>query len=183
MKRILILIAILLAAATPAALAGEHDDHRPAPAPTDARFEFLRALAGTWLAEDGATDMPAGAMFEFRVTAGGTAIEEREMIGTPMEMVTLYHMEGDDLVATHYCALGNQPRMRAAKQVVDDTLSFACNGKPGNARSHDDEHVHSWTIRRGADGNVHYSAELIKDGKVTGGPELVLTRQSATASR
>ncbi len=30
------------------------------------------------------------------------------------DMVTVYHRDGDDLVATHYCSMGNQPRMRAS---------------------------------------------------------------------
>ncbi len=58
------------------------------PAP-DPRFEFLKGLAG------------------------GHAVEEREMVGSPHEMLTIYHMEGSDLVATHYCMLGNRPRMTA----------------------------------------------------------------------
>jgi hypothetical protein len=29
-------------------------------------------------------------------------------------MVTMYHRDGAGLVATHYCSMGNQPRMRAA---------------------------------------------------------------------
>ena len=28
-------------------------------------------------------------------------------------MITVYHPDGDSLLATHYCAAGNQPRMRA----------------------------------------------------------------------
>ena len=96
----------------------------------DPRFEFLKQLDGSWIGSLG--EHGEGA-FEFRVTAGGTAIEEREMIGTPMEMLTVYHMDGGDLVGTHYCMLGNQPQMRAAAKVVDNSLSFACTGTPGNA--------------------------------------------------
>jgi hypothetical protein len=33
--------------------------------------------------------------------------------GTPYEMVTIYHMDGDRFLATHYCAAHNQPRMEA----------------------------------------------------------------------
>jgi hypothetical protein len=98
-------------------------------------------------------------------------------------MVTLYYMEGSDLVATHYCMLGNQPRLQAAKRVVDDTLVFACDGKPGNAASHDEQHVHGWTMRLQDDGSLHYSAELIEDGELAEAPSFVLTRQQKTASR
>ena len=29
------------------------------------------------------------------------------------QMVTVYHLDGDRLMMTHYCSAGNQPRMRA----------------------------------------------------------------------
>ena len=58
-----------------------------------------------------------------------------------------------------------------------------CDGKPGNTRSHNDEHVHGWTMRLADDGRLHYDAELIADGKVTEAPTSVLTRQATTAGR
>jgi len=30
---------------------------------------------------------------------------------TPHEMITMFHMDGNNLMATHYCAAHNQPRM------------------------------------------------------------------------
>lgn len=172
------LLALLVGAAV--VVADDSHEHAPAAAVDDARFEFMKQLEGRWVGDGLSEGMPEGA-FEFRLTAGGTAIEEREMIGTPMEMLTVYHMEGKDLVGNHYCMLGNQPRVVAAKTVRDDTLSFTCDGKPGNARSHDEEHVHSWKMRLDGD-KLFYSAELIKDGKLTEAPSVVLTRQSRTAS-
>jgi hypothetical protein len=44
-------------------------------------------------------------------------------------MVTVYHMDGPDLVMTHYCAAGNQPRMKldtAASRA--DELHFVYSG-------------------------------------------------------
>jgi hypothetical protein len=35
------------------------------------------------------------------------------------DMVTVYHRDGADLVATHYCSMGNQPRMRAPGASAD----------------------------------------------------------------
>jgi hypothetical protein len=184
MKRIFVLslvlagvLAILLGWST---LRAEEQQHGPPPS-DDPRFEFLKQLQGTWVTE-GNDEMPGG-VFEFRVTAGGHAVEERELIGTPMEMLTVYHMQGKELVATHYCMLGNQPHMKAAKKVLDNTLDFACNGKPGNSRSHDEEHVHGWSMRLDPDGTLRYSGELLREGTVTEAPAFVLTRQSETASR
>jgi hypothetical protein len=51
---------------------------------------------------------------DYRLTGGGTAVVETRFKGTPHEMVTVYHCDGPDIVLTHYCAAGNQPRMRLA---------------------------------------------------------------------
>jgi hypothetical protein len=175
------LIVVLAAVLGAAAAADEQGTHGPPPA-QDPRFEFLKGLAGTWVGASVEEGMPPSTV-EFRVTAGGHAVEEREFLGTPMEMVTLYHMEGGDLVATHYCMIGNRPRLEAAPEVVDGTLAFACDGKPGGAASHDDEHVHAWSMRLEPDGRLSYSAELVQGGRVTGAPAIVLTRQRETAAR
>jgi len=180
MSRILAIAMVgLLVGAAAAAEKEEH--HHGAPPARDARFEFLKQLAGTWVGE-AEGDMPR-ATLEFRVTAGGHAVEEREFLDTPMEMVTLYHMEGKDLVATHYCMIGNRPRLHAAEKVVENTLTFSCAGTPGGAVSHADEHVHGWAMRLDAAGQLVYTAEMVKGGEVTKTPALTLTREHDPASR
>jgi hypothetical protein len=47
--------------------------------------------------------------------------------GEPEEMITVYHPDGDSIVATHYCKAKNQPRMRASGgsgEVRQITFSF-----------------------------------------------------------
>ena len=56
----------------------------------------------------------------FAMTAGGSAVREIMFPGDAHEMTNLYHMDGGDLVITHYCAAGNQPRMVASKAVETD---------------------------------------------------------------
>ena len=34
-------------------------------------------------------------------------------------MVSMYHLDGDRLMMTHYCGAGNQPRMRAGQVGAD----------------------------------------------------------------
>ena len=62
-------------------------------------------------------------------------------------------------------------------------LLYTCDGKPGNTKSHDDTHVHSWTMKLDEDGRLHYSAELMKDGELTEAPFFLLTRQTTNAGR
>jgi hypothetical protein len=81
----------------------------------DAPAVFARlktALAGSWKLE-----APKDARGEaFRISFGeisrGSALVET--FGDPAGSVTqtVYHLDGAHLVATHYCAQGNQPRLR-----------------------------------------------------------------------
>lgn len=87
------------------ALAQEHHSTvKPSP-----EFEQMKKLVGKW--EGMAGNMPAKT--EFRLTGDGSALMEIMAQGTPYEMVTMYHMDGDRFLATHYCAAHNQPRMEA----------------------------------------------------------------------
>jgi hypothetical protein len=70
-------------------------------------FEQLKALAGSW---EGTIDgQPLHV--SLRVTSMGNALLH-EMRGTgPDDPITLFHLDGDRLLLTHYCDAGNQPRM------------------------------------------------------------------------
>ena len=85
------------------------------PAPrAPAALERFKALAGEWVAaEDGEMTKKGDLVARYAVTAGGSAVVETVFPGSPHEMVTVYHADGPDLVLTHYCVEGNQPRMRA----------------------------------------------------------------------
>lgn len=71
-------------------------------------FDAIKALQGNWESK-----MSDGTVVttSFRTTAGGSAVLQMIGEGTDMEMPTLYHPDGDRLMATHYCAAQNQPRM------------------------------------------------------------------------
>ena len=48
----------------------------------------------------------------YRLTANNTVLVETWTLGPKRESLTLYHLDNESLIATHYCALGNQPRLR-----------------------------------------------------------------------
>ncbi len=105
------------------AYAGEGHDHAAKPAASNAAFAKLKALAGThqpsmMKADGDKTEV------DYRVTAGGSAVIETMFRGEPHEMVTVYTQEGDSVVATHYCAGGNQPvlRLNAAKSTANELV-------------------------------------------------------------
>lgn len=72
-------------------------------------FTRLKSLVGEWEAD---TSM-GKVRVTYELVAGGTALLERETGEKMPTMLTIYHLDGDRLLLTHYCALGNQPRMEA----------------------------------------------------------------------
>lgn len=74
-------------------------------------FDRVRALAGSWKGKD-EEGQPASVKYE--VMSGGTIVTETLQAGPKPDeaMLTVYHLDGDKLLCTHYCSRNNQPRMR-----------------------------------------------------------------------
>ncbi len=144
---------------------------------SDARFDRLKTLAGIWKGKGGEAGAKESfeAILTYRVTGAGSALVETMGPGTEHEMITVYHLDGEDLVLTHYCAAGNQPTMRAAKGGAADSIAFdflrASNLKAGAV------HMHDARIRF-VDGD-HIVSEWTswKDGKPSGTMRFELARQ------
>jgi hypothetical protein len=128
------------------------------------RFEALKKLAGDWVAVGKDGKPTEQVVSSFRVTSGGTALQETIFPGTEKEMVTLYHLDGEDLVLTHYCMLGNQPHMRAEPGKDVNTIAFKFAGC-SNLKSADEHHMHDATFT--LEGSDHYKVEYssCQDGK------------------
>jgi hypothetical protein len=133
----------VLALSAGVALAGEstHANTKPA----SAALERFKTLAGEWVAaEDGEMSKKGDLVARYAVTAAGSAVVETVFPGSPHEMVTVYHADGPDLVLTHYCMEGNQPRMRA-KGLEGPQFDFAYDGGT-NIDPKQDRHMHSARI-------------------------------------
>ena len=97
------------------ALAQAQHDHGPAAPAANDTFNLIKTLVGDWqgsyewIGKNRKGPMNA----RYYLTGNGTAVvEDLIMDGTPT-MTTVYHLDGADLRATHYCAAGNQPRLKA----------------------------------------------------------------------
>ena len=125
--------------------------------PQTPEWRQLTSLVGNWegVIEEGEKTMPA--TVEVRVTGDGSAIMHVMDKGGPHEMVTMIHPDGKRLLATHYCAAHNQPRMALvpspdAKQVA---FSFVDGTNIGPGEEHmrrvvftfvdSDHHEEAWT--------------------------------------
>ena len=83
----------------------------------------IKALAGTWEMTDDKGQKQIASIFV--VSSDGNVVREIMFPGSQHEMTNMYHMDGDTLIVTHYCAVGNQPRMRApATDASADRIAF-----------------------------------------------------------
>lgn len=118
MNKSILTATLMLAAvlATPHFTQAAEDGHDHHPMPEVAAhpiFDQFKSLVGTWegtvtMGENGETQP---AVVTYRLTAGGTALLEVCGPGTPMEMVSVYFLDGDQMKMTHYCLANNQPTM------------------------------------------------------------------------
>lgn len=55
---------------------------------------------------------------EYYTSGNGSAVVENLLSDGKPTMTTVYHLDGDALRATHFCALQSQPRLKAARIVL-----------------------------------------------------------------
>jgi hypothetical protein len=137
-----ITLAFSLALCTGSATAAA--DRAPAAPPLPAAFETLKTLAGTWQGSAKMGDQTIPVTFVYEVTAGGTAVVERLFPGTPHEMMSVYTVEGDRVIMTHYCAMGNHPKM-VLKTADARSLAFEAKGAEG-LRAATEPHMHAMSV-------------------------------------
>jgi len=86
------------------------------PARSTPAFDQLKSLAGEWQGKDSSGKT---AQLTYKVVSNGSVVMERLAPATEAEMITMYSLEGNRIVVTHYCSAGNQPRMRAEPAAGD----------------------------------------------------------------
>jgi hypothetical protein len=80
-------------------------------APASSPLDELKPLVGHWKA---ATAGGKAMAVDYRLISNDTVLVEAYNAGSPRETMTVFHADGASLIATHYCAQGNQPRLRHA---------------------------------------------------------------------
>ncbi len=74
------------------------------PSPAAAAFEKMKTLAGNW--EVVFEGKPQS--MSMQVISAGSAVMQND---NKENMVTMFHLDGERLMMTHYCAAKNQPRL------------------------------------------------------------------------
>jgi hypothetical protein len=83
-----------------------------------AAFQALKSLQGTWAGQAMGRNMQV----TFKVTSGGNAVMSE--IQGDEDMITMFHLDGNRLMMTHYCGTGNQPRMVGTPSPDGKSITF-----------------------------------------------------------
>ncbi len=119
-------------------------------------FARLKGLAGQWRG-----NRPDGREVEvdYRTSALDSALVETWNLGPGCEALTIYHMDGNDLMASHFCPQGNQPRLkmrRASGSRFDFSFHDATGVDPGEGVQQ------SFWIEIGEDGTITRSETYVQ---------------------
>jgi hypothetical protein len=119
-------------------------------------FDTLKALTGNW---EGKNNQGQAMRVSFRETAGGSALLSEIHGQGPENMISMIHLDGDRLLMTHYCGVGNQPRMKATlapdgKSIAFDFVDATNLSGPDVGHMHHvvfamsdaDHHTEEWTF-------------------------------------
>lgn len=180
MKPLVLALTLLLTSLSSLASA-QSASHQPAnpAAVSDAQkaFDRLKTLAGSWVGR--LTTFPEEpsvqgkfAQFSLRVTSLGNAlVHEMSISGRPDHPVTMFYVEGDRLLLTHYCDAGNRPRMVGKVSPDGKTLEFEfldLSGGDQHGHMHravftfmdDNQHTEDWTYMVPGNTSVRAHFEL-----------------------
>jgi hypothetical protein len=97
---------VLLAVVMSSALLGATGAQAAGKPNCELAFERLASLVGEWKGMQDGTEIT----LTYTLTAAGSALMEEFRAGKTV-MVTMFTVDGDHLIATHYCSAGNQPLM------------------------------------------------------------------------
>ena len=158
---------LVLLALTAGGYGEDKSSDKPAPHPG---LERMKKLAGTWVAADKDGKPTDKVVSVVKVIAGGSTVHETLFPGQPQEMVSVYYREGHDLIMTHYCMLGNQPRMKADPKSPANQIHFQFDGGT-NFDPAKDKHMHEGTLTFIDDDHIEFSGVCWEGGKPAKGHE------------
>lgn len=123
MRRLTILIILVVTAAV---ALPQDNPLKAAAAQSDAKkaFEKMKTLAGSWQG----TVMGIPINFTIRAASSGTAIlheGDTSEAGPPKHEITMFYVEADRLLATHYCDAGNRSRWEGKMSPDGKAIEFS----------------------------------------------------------
>jgi len=112
-------------------------------------FQSMLNLEGSWTGEAqvvaAGQDRSDASVSKTTVSfknIGNSTVMQTFAAGTPAEMVSMYHQNGkDELIHTHYCAIGNQPSMSFVTTDESGVIDFKFT-EGTNMDVNSDAHAH-----------------------------------------
>lgn len=138
-----------------------------------AAFEKLKGLAGEWR---GNVRGAGPAAVTWRVISAGSAVVENIFPGAEHEMMTVYYLDAGQLVATHYCGTGNQPRFKLGEKSTGGELFLDFTGG-SNLKPEKDTHMHSGRIKLVDADHLETEWTLWQEGRQVGSHVFDLSRK------
>ena len=131
LKALLILLVVVMGSGM--SVAQTTPTNTAAPSEAKKMFEKMKTLAGSWHG----TIMNISIDITIRPASSGTTIlHEATTDGgrPPNHEVTLFYVEGDRLLATHYCDGGNRARLEGKMSPDEKTIEFSFLDVAGSTR-------------------------------------------------
>jgi hypothetical protein len=113
----------------------------------DAILERLKQLEGTWHGDGGSLGgNSSSVVHEFRVVAGESVVMEI-MDPEGEREINMYHVNGTDVVMTHYCGGGSQPRLKLDyARATSESMPFVFLDATNLENPAEDRHIHAGKI-------------------------------------
>jgi hypothetical protein len=161
-------LTVLLTGAVTPVVADDKKEHHAAAVEKHPGLEKFKLLAGEWVGSGSIAGQPQSEIHvKYKVTSGGNTVVETVFPDSDHEMVSAIHLDGDSLVLTHYCHLGNQPRMKATVKAEDKIIAFKF-ADATNLKSEKDMHMHDATFTFVDKDTLKTEWTLYQDGKPGG---------------
>ena len=146
-------------------------------------FDRIKALSGEWEVTRGPGGHGQhGATVTYKVTAGGSAVQETLFGGTDHEMITLFYADDGKLALTHYCMLQNRPLMREEKSSNPAQIVLVCPNAE-NSKIESEDHMHQVTYTFIDADHVKADWVLYKGGKSDGTHSFELARKKSNGRK
>ena len=126
-------------------------------------FDEMKSLVGIWKKEGGQSP---NFSVSFELTANSSVLVETWSHNGKKHSFTMYHLDNEKLMATHYCPQGNQPRLVLTKSSTIRNLNFSFLNAT-NLVDLADSHQHSL----GFDFSMDVNKILRKESYVSEGTE------------
>jgi hypothetical protein len=112
-------------------------------------FARMRLLVGNWQGPftwTGARVDTGHMTATYHLTGNGTTLVEDLGDGAKPAMTSMYHLDNGDLRVTHYCGVGNQPRLKASGIDLASNIIRFDFVDITNLPEPDAPHVHGLTV-------------------------------------